>query len=93
MPDGGCLGISVELGDSLVKIKVMDSGLGIARGHLNRLDEPFFTTKSHAMGLGLSLGKKVLEQHGGTLSVEQNSSGGATVTLSLPFGESEQSGT
>ena len=93
MPDGGCLGISVELGKSLVKIKVMDSGLGIARGHLNRLDEPFFTTKSHAMGLGLSLGKKVLEQHGGTLSVEQNSSGGATVTLSLPFGETEQSGT
>ena len=85
MPDGGSLDILVEQDDSTVRIKVRDSGLGIARGHLNRLDEPFFTTKSHAMGLGLSLGKKVMEQHGGTLSVEQNSSGGATVTLTLPL--------
>jgi len=89
MPDGGRLDISVKQENSLVKIIVMDTGLGIARGHLNRLDEPFFTTKSHAMGLGLSLGKKVLEQHGGTLSVEQNSSGGATVTLSIPIGSED----
>ncbi len=88
MPDGGSLDISVRHEKSRVEIKVVDSGLGIARGHLNRLDEPFFTTKSHAMGLGLSLGKKVLEQHGGTLSVKQNSSGGATVTLSIPTGDS-----
>ena len=88
MPDGGRLDVSVEHGDALVTIKVIDSGLGIARGHLNRLDEPFFTTKSHAMGVGLSLGKKVLEQHGGTLSIEQNSCGGATVILSIPLDNS-----
>ncbi len=84
MPDGGLLVVSVEYDDTTVNIRVKDSGLGIARAHLNRLDEPFFTTKSHAMGLGLSLGKKVLEQHGGSLAVECNEAGGATVTLTVP---------
>ncbi len=84
MPDGGILHVSVTSDDNHIKIEVMDTGLGVAKGHLSRLDEPFFSTKSHAMGLGLSQGKKVLEQHGGTLSVEQNSNGGATVVLSLP---------
>lgn len=88
MPDGGSLEVAVEHDDSNIIIKVTDSGLGIARGHLSRLDEPFFTTKSHAMGIGLSLGKRVMEQHGGTLYIEQNDKGGATVTLSLPQGSS-----
>ncbi|TXI17873.1 MAG: ATP-binding protein, partial [Ottowia sp.] len=52
---------------SAVEVRVRDNGTGIAKAHLSRLFTPFFTTKPEGMGLGLSLCRTVIEQHGGTL--------------------------
>jgi two-component system sensor histidine kinase DctS len=51
---------------------------------LGRLFDPFFTTKAEGMGLGLSLCRTVIEQHGGTLAFESNLPQGTVFTFTLP---------
>jgi signal transduction histidine kinase len=87
MPDGGLLVISVLSEDGMVKVQITDTGLGIAKGHLARIGEPFFTTKLQGSGLGLSLAKRMISAHGGSLSIEKNRFMGTTVTVRLPAGQ------
>ncbi|MGC8735232.1 MAG: ATP-binding protein [Dissulfurimicrobium sp.] len=84
MPDGGLLAVSVASRDGMVEIRVTDTGLGVARGHLRQVGEPFFTTKPQGAGLGLSLAKRTISAHGGTFSIEGNRFRGATVIVRLP---------
>jgi signal transduction histidine kinase len=84
MPSGGLLTVSAACLDRFVEIQVADTGLGIAKGHLSKVDEPFFTTKTHGIGLGLSMAKQILVLHGGTLSLTRNRLGGTTVIITLP---------
>ena len=70
----------------------MDTGLGMARGHLSKADEPFFTTKVHGMGLGLSMAKRAVEMHKGLLTLIRNRFGGTTVNIVLPHGGDEEGG-
>ena len=73
-----------------VVVEVMDSGPGISAEVQARVFEPFFTTKpqGEGTGLGLSLCRRTLEEHGGTITVESEvgSGGGATFRLDLPVG-------
>ena len=85
MPEGGLLTVSVARKDGNVEIKIVDTGLGMARAHLHRADQPFFTTKSQSMGLGLSLAKRAIEKHGGSLILSRNKVGGTAVTITLPL--------
>ncbi len=85
MPEGGLLTVSVARCNGNVEIKIVDTGLGMARAHLRRADQPFFTTKSQSMGLGLSLAKRTIEKHGGALSLTRNKVGGTAVTIMLPL--------
>jgi signal transduction histidine kinase len=84
MPSGGLLTVSVACLDTFIEMQVADTGLGIAKGHLSRADEPFFTTKSRGIGLGLSTAKQIFALHGGTLSLTRNRLGGTTVIITLP---------
>jgi len=84
MPEGGLLIVSVAVGGQRTEVQVADTGLGIAKGHLSKADEPFFTTKSHGIGLGLNLAKRVIQRHGGSLAISRNRFGGTTVTIVLP---------
>jgi signal transduction histidine kinase len=70
-------------GDDKVLVSVKDSGVGIAPQVLGRLFEPFFSTKRDGIGLGLSISKTVIEQHGGQLWATQNSHHGATLFFTL----------
>jgi signal transduction histidine kinase len=71
-------------GDQVV-IEVSDTGVGIASDVLNRVTDPFFTTKGEAgRGLGLSVARKVISRHGGTLAFESELGQGTTVTIRLP---------
>jgi len=83
MPDGGLLIINAEKIDDAIDIKIIDTGLGIARGHLRRIDEPFFTTKTQSMGLGLTVAKNIIEAHDGSICLLRNKYGGTTVSLVL----------
>jgi signal transduction histidine kinase len=69
--------------DSVVSVRVADSGGGIAREHLAHVFEPFFTSKSQGLGLGLAVSRSIMRDHGGDLRAE-NVEGGAVLQLVLP---------
>ena len=85
MPDGGKLTITSEKAKGKVKIAFEDTGVGIPRENLKKLFEPFFTTKANGMGLGLAICKRIVEAHGGTISVESEINKGTTVTIIIPI--------
>lgn len=68
-------------------VKVSDNGTGIQPEHLNKIFEPFFTTKEvgKGTGLGLSIVYKIIEKHGGKISVESAVGKGSTFTVTLPI--------
>lgn len=74
-------------------IRVHDEGSGIAPEHLNRLTDPFFTTKrdSGGTGLGLSVSAGIIKEHGGNISFDSTPGVGTTVTVMLPVPEEENS--
>jgi PAS domain S-box-containing protein len=76
-------------GKSNAEVAVEDSGHGIPSDRLPRLFDSFFTTKSHGMGLGLSIVRSIVEAHGGRIWAENNSSGGACFHFTLPVSGKE----
>jgi signal transduction histidine kinase len=85
MPNGGKLTITSEKYNGEVKFVFTDTGVGISEENLNRLFEPLFTTKARGMGLGLSICKRIVEAHGGTITVESEPNKGTTFTITLPI--------
>ncbi|MCB9896174.1 MAG: PAS domain S-box protein [Planctomycetes bacterium] len=65
-------------------LRIADSGPGMPEAVRRRVFEPFFTTKGRGTGLGLALVKRVVERHGGEVSIECPEGGGTVVTLKLP---------
>jgi len=91
MPGGGEIRISAEQsvgkkGEELVRLSLTDTGPGIPREIMDVLFEPFSTTKdkSHGSGLGLPLSRKIMEEHGGSIEVENISGAGAGFHLYFP---------
>jgi two-component system sensor histidine kinase HydH len=64
---------------------VSDSGTGIKHEDLPHLFDPYFTTKPSGTGLGLAIVHKIIESHGGEVSVESRYGEGATVTIQFPY--------
>ena len=69
---------------SAVSIYVQDSGPGITVVNEAQVFDPFITTKHSGMGLGLSISRRIIEQHGGLLRVTETSSKGCTFEITLP---------
>ena len=83
--DGGVLTLSLETEvDDARHIAVSDTGPGIRVEIAASLFDPFFSTKAHGLGLGLSIGRSIAEAHGGRLWAENNSGRGATFHLVVP---------
>jgi two-component system sensor kinase FixL len=70
--------------DGHIAIEVADTGPGISEEIADRLFQPFVTSKSTGMGIGLSISRRIVEAHGGELSVRRNEDGGATFRFTLP---------
>jgi signal transduction histidine kinase len=70
--------------DRGVLVEVRDSGPGIDRGNLERVFEPFYTTKSSGVGMGLSICRSIIDAHGGRLWAEPNEPRGAAFQFILP---------
>jgi C4-dicarboxylate-specific signal transduction histidine kinase len=87
MDGGGTLGIRTRRRGEHVLIGVADEGHGVAPEHLERMFEPFFTTKSQAsgVGLGLSIVRQVIHEHGGTIRAEHREPRGLLFTIELPI--------
>ncbi len=92
MGEGGKLSIELRRapqggGDPWAELRVLDTGRGIAPEHLERVWEPFFTTKKpgEGIGLGLSLTMEIVRKHGGRMALESRPGAGTAVTASLPL--------
>ncbi len=68
----------------LLAVEVADTGPGISEEVASRLFQPFVTTKAGGMGIGLSISRRIIQSHGGDLTVRTNEAGGATFTFTLP---------
>jgi PAS domain S-box-containing protein len=75
----------IQGGDS-VKLTVRDSGVGLDPHGIDKLFEPFHTTKAHGLGIGLAISRSIIEGHKGQLWAMANEGPGATFGFSLPFG-------
>jgi signal transduction histidine kinase len=75
-----------SLGKTWIVIEIKDTGSGIAPHELKKIFIPFFTTKAEGHGVGLALSHRVISQHGGTLTAQNVTDGGAVFTIRLPFG-------
>lgn len=80
----GWINIELQRDDNGCIIKISDNGKGFAKNIIERLTEPYVTTKSKGTGLGLAIVKKIIEDHNGQLSFK-NTSAGAMVTVELPL--------
>jgi len=81
----GTVTVSVEQRGNLAAVAVEDTGPGIPAETLNNIFRPFFTTKGHGTGLGLSLAKRIVEDHGGRIEVASMPGHGCTFTVLLPI--------
>jgi two-component system nitrogen regulation sensor histidine kinase NtrY len=84
-PERGKLTITVGTKDSSFSIAFKDNGPGIKAEDMAKIFEPYFTTKRKGTGLGLAVVKRIVENHGGEIMVTSQSTGGTTVTISLPI--------
>ncbi len=93
MPAGGSLGIDAKMDHSEVRVQITDTGCGIARGEIEKIFDPFYTTSivGQGTGLGLSLCYSIVKQHRGTIDVESLEGRGSIFTVKLParFGGGE----
>ena len=72
-------------GNEAVEVAVSDTGKGLPAECTDKLFQPFFTTKDHGLGIGLSISRSIIETHGGQLWAEANCDGGATFRFTLPL--------
>ncbi len=84
-PDGGSITIKVEEEKDYYQIEIQDTGRGINRENAKKIFNPFFTTKEKGSGLGLSIVRKIVEGHRGTIAIESKEGEGTTVKISLPL--------
>lgn len=87
MPRGGDLRLKVlpiEGNPPRIAVRIADSGPGVADAILARLFEPFVSGKETGLGLGLSISRRLIEAHGGSITGENASEGGAVFTFTLP---------
>ena len=88
MAEGGRLSVRQRRVDSgRVMIEFEDTGTGIEADELPRVGQPFYTTKQGGTGLGLTIASRIVERHGGTLTIESALGRGTTVCVGLPVDE------
>jgi signal transduction histidine kinase len=88
MPEGGDIYIELFVRKHTVAIVFSDEGAGIPDETLNRIWEPFFTSRDKGSGLGLPIVKKIVEGHGGIVEVDNGPEKGVQVTVTLPVDRS-----
>jgi signal transduction histidine kinase len=92
MPHGGRLKILLyAIGKESIRLEVADSGEGVSAEMVGQLFTPFVSTKATGSGLGLSISKRIIEEHGGRIAATNRAGGGACFAITLPATVSEES--
>jgi signal transduction histidine kinase len=87
MPTGGHLTISTSTNDDKLLMIIRDTGSGMTSDQVKKIFEPFSTTKSRGLGLGMSYAQKIIQQHGGHIVVHSQLGKGTEVRIELPANE------
>ena len=82
--NGGILNVTLSPDGGFVKIEVKDTGIGIEDENMEKIFEPYFSTKETGTGLGLAIVKKIIEDHNGTIEVGSIPGEGTIFTVKLP---------
>lgn len=84
LADDAQIVIAIEAKNGFVWIRISDNGCGIEESQIQKIFEPYFTTKSTGTGLGLAMVRQIVESHHGTVEIESSNEGGTTVLVVLP---------
>jgi signal transduction histidine kinase len=84
MPEGGTMTVSVAEDATGAQLRISDTGVGMTEDVRHKLFEPFFTTKARGVGLGLAVCKRIIDAHGGTITVDSEPGAGSTFTVTVP---------
>ena len=84
MPEGGNITISVKEKQEKVQIIFKDEGIGIPEVDIQKIGDPFYTTKENGNGLGLMVSFKIIQNHNGTIHIDSEENNGTTCTVTLP---------
>jgi two-component system, NtrC family, sensor kinase len=76
-------------GNQFVVVEIQDSGMGIPQEHLEKIFDPFFSTKSKGTGLGLAVNYGIIQKHGGEIKVSSQPGRGTTMTIRLPYDQAK----
>jgi signal transduction histidine kinase len=89
MPEGGTIAVRASASAGRVRLTVSDTGVGIPAEHLEKIYDPFFTTKPRGQGtgLGLSVSYGIIKEHAGTLTAESAPGEGSRFIVSLPISD------
>lgn len=92
MPEGGTLTVRTSYvpAGEMILVEIADTGKGVSEEIKAKIFQPFFTTKAKGTGLGLAISKRLVEQHGGTIAVDDAAGGGARFTITLPVRQTEE---
>lgn len=88
MPKGGQIRLGAVQDGESVRIEVEDEGVGIPTEDMERVFDPFYTTRSNGTGLGLPIAYQIVSQHGGHIAARKNPERGMTFVVTLPVTES-----
>jgi signal transduction histidine kinase len=85
MPQGGQLAVatSCDAAKGIITIKISDTGSGITENHIKKVYQPYFSSKKNHKGLGLTIAKRIIDLHRGTLAVTSVKGQGTTVLINL----------
>ena len=89
-PPGGEVTLGASLSPQapcMVNVTVCDNGPGLPPRHMDKLFQPFFTTRKDGTGLGLANVKKIVELHGGSVTAANRPGGGAIFSITVPRGD------
>ena len=92
MPKGGTLTTKSRKSDGNLEFVFSDTGVGISKKTMEKLWTPLFTTKAKGMGFGLAICKRIIEAHGGSISVKTSRGKGTTFTVTIPIKQKLEGG-
>ncbi|MGD9826869.1 ATP-binding protein [Desulfobacter sp.] len=85
MPSGGTLTVNVKARENMLQFAISDTGNGISPQDQANIFNPYFTTKKRGTGLGLAIAFKIIESHGGTITIESLKNKGTTFVITIPL--------
>ena len=69
----------------MIAISITDTGVGMDEETLQHIFSPFYTTKQTGTGLGMIITNKIMQEHGGTITIDSKANVGTTVTIAFPY--------